>query len=157
VIHWNELKESCKMKASITKGLVASAAAFAIAGAFAQVQTGDPSNGSKLGVTPPPSTSVTTDTSRLATDCDRVAADQRAHQAGGTQVNSMTGCGHRTGMGATAAAPPTVGNNGAMAASSATPSSSDTSMAASGSSDTHVASSDMGKPHKARKARADRG
>lgn len=142
------------MKASIAKGLIASAAAFALAGAFAQVQTGTPSNGSQLGVTPPPSTSVTTDTSRLATDCDKVAADQRSNQAGGAQVNSMTGCGHREVMGAApTATPAVVGSN---TAPSAAPASNDTALS-SGSSSTHVASSQTPPKHKARKAKADRG
>ena len=144
------------MKSSITKGLVASAAAFAIAGAFAQVQTGTPTNGSKLGVTPPPSTSVTTDTSRLATDCDKVATDQRSNQAGGAQVNSMTGCGHREVMGAAPASTPAVVGSDTTGASSPAPASNDTAMS-SGSSSTHVASSRMPPKHKARKAKADRG
>lgn len=143
------------MKASIIKGLIASAAAFAMAGAFAQVQTGTPSNGSKLGVTPPPSTSVTTDTSRLATDCDKVAADQRSNQAGGAQVNSATGCAHREAMGAASTSTPAV--VGSDASSTPAPASNDTAMP-SDSSSTHVASSKMpAKHHKARKAKADRG
>ena len=147
------------MKASITKGLIASAAAFAIAGAFAQVQTGTPSNGSQLGVTPPPSTSVTTDTSRLATDCDKVAADQRSNQAGGAQVNSMTGCDHRaTTMGAApAATPAVVGSNSAATTASPSPTPSNDTAMSSGSSSTHVASNNMHPKHKMRKAKADRG
>jgi hypothetical protein len=146
------------MKAIIT----AAAAALVVAGAFAQVQTGEPSNGSKLGVTPPPSTSVTTDTSRLATDCDKVAADQRANQAGGAALGSA-GCASRTTtMGATTATP-------AVVAQPATPAPADTSTASSTTTTTNstamsndttnsVAQADTAPaPKKARKARADRG
>ena len=77
------------MKANIIKGVIAVAAVFAIAGAIAQVRTGSPTNGSILGVTPPPSSSSTTDTSRLSSDCSTIAARQRSHQDGGVQVNEM--------------------------------------------------------------------
>src|SRR3954468_1640014 len=103
------------MKSNLTKGVLAAAASLAIAGAFAQVQTGEPSTGSKLGVTPPPSTSTTTDTSRLSTDCSTVAERQRSHQAGGAQVNGMTNCGNSAAVTTRGAAPPaqpaTVGSN----------------------------------------------
>lgn len=139
------------MKAIIT----AAAAALVVAGAFAQVQTGEPSNGSKLGVTPPPSTSATTDTSRLATDCDKPAADARANQAGGAQLGSA-GCASRTTttMGATAATPATVGST----ASTATTTNS-TAMSNDTTSNTDVATADttQKKAKKVRKARADRG
>lgn len=151
------------MKAAFIKGLVASAAAFAIAGAFAQVQTGDPSTGSKLGVTPPPSTSSTTDTSRLSTDCSKVAADQRANQAGGAQVNAMTNCGNGTTMGAagTTATPAVVGSTGGTSSSttaSSAPSSSGTTAMSSDTGGSNVASNDTGSTMpKHRKAKADRG
>jgi hypothetical protein len=144
------------MKSIFTKGLVASAAAFAIAGAFAQVQTGEPSNGSKLGVTPPPSTSTTTDTSRLSTDCSTVAARQRAHQDGGAQVNGMTNCGNTaavTTMGAAPTAQPaTVGSTGATSSNMA--SSSSTAAPMDNSSSTNVASAS---PAPKKRAKADRG
>ena len=151
------------MKSAFTKGLLASAAAFAIAGAFAQVQTGDPSNGSKLGVTPPPSTSSTTDTSRLSSDCSQVAADQRSNQAGGPQVNAMTNCGHRETMGAagTAATPAVVGSTsgkGSSTTASTAPASNGTAMSSDTGSTNVASSGDTGssKP-KHRKAKADRG
>ena len=148
------------MKSTLTKGLIASAAAFAIVGAFAQVQTGTPSNGSSLGVTPPPSTSTTTDTSRLSSDCSTIAARQRSHQDGGPQINSMTNCGNNTAvttMGAAPAAQPaTVGSTadkspGYMASGST----SSTTTASTPSDDTTVASASPA-PKKHR-AKADRG
>jgi len=147
------------MKSILTKGLIASAAAFAIAGAFAQVQTGEPTNGSKLGVTPPPSTSTTTDTSRLSTDCSTIAARQRSHQDGGAQINGMTNCGSNaavTTMGAAPAQPATVGST-ADTSSSTTASSSPAPAAApmDNSSDTKMASASPA-PKKHR-AKADRG
>src|SRR5436190_6719504 len=63
------------------KGMIAAVSALTLAGAvLAQVSTGQPTSGTSIGVTPPPSTGATTDTSRLATDCDKVAADARAAQ-----------------------------------------------------------------------------
>ncbi|HUR89026.1 MAG TPA: hypothetical protein VMZ74_08065 [Ramlibacter sp.] len=147
------------MKSILTKGVLAAAASLAIAGAFAQVQTGEPSPGSKLGVTPPPSTSTTTDTSRLSSDCSKVAERQRSHQAGGDQLGAN--CGNTTTMGATgtAAAPATVGST--TASTTTTPSSSGSTGTAmpSDTGSTNVASSDMGSApkHKAKKAKADRG
>jgi hypothetical protein len=140
------------MKSILTKGLLASAAALAIAGAFAQVQTGEPTNGSKLGVTPPPSSSATTDTSRLSSDCGRVAADQRSNQPPHDPM--MLNCGHAaTIMGAApapAAQPAVVGS---------TSSSTTTSSAAAAPADTgtNVAAADTTPAPKKHKARADRG
>jgi hypothetical protein len=84
------------------KGMIAAVSAVTLAGAvLAQVSTGQPTSGTSIGVTPPPSTGVTTDTSRLATDCDQVAANARANQP----PHSTMGCGKTatttTTMGAT--------------------------------------------------------
>src|SRR3954470_23393235 len=129
--------------------LTAAAASLIVAGAFAQVQTGTPTHGSKLGGTPPASTSVTADTSRLSTDCDKVAEKQRSHQAGGQQLGAN--CGTRattmgasgTGTAATAAATP----SRASGASGGTAMSSDTTSSNVAQADT------SGKGSKARKAR----
>jgi len=100
------------MKANIIKGVIAAAAVFAIAGAIAQVRTGSPTSGSILGVTPPPSSSATTDTSRLSSDCSTIAARQRSHQDGGVEINEMAPvhCGAHTTviMGAQPAQPAVV-------------------------------------------------
>src|SRR5438477_2431888 len=86
---------------TILKGTLAGATALAIAGAvLAQVATGTPSSGTGIGVTPPPSSGATNDTSRLATDCDQVAANMRSN----TPPHLPMGCDKsRTTMGATAA------------------------------------------------------
>lgn len=66
---------------TLIKGVITAASALAMAGAvLAQVSTGTPSSGTGVGMTPPPSTGVTTDTSRLTTDCSQVAADARSNQ-----------------------------------------------------------------------------
>lgn len=66
---------------TLLKGAITGASALALAGAvLAQVSTGTPSTGSGVGMTPPPSTGVTTDTSRLTTDCSQAAANARANQ-----------------------------------------------------------------------------
>lgn len=85
------------------KGMIAAVSAVTLAGAvFAQVSTGQPTSGTSIGVTPPPSTGVTTDTSRLASDCSQVAANMRANQP----PHSTMGCDKTattTSMGATGA------------------------------------------------------
>ena len=140
------------MKSIIAKSLIASAAAFAIAGAFAQVQPGDPSNGSKLGVTPPPSSSATTDTSRLASDCGKVAADQRSNQPPHDPM--MLNCGNKTAV--VGAAPAPAAQPAAVASTTDTTTSHSTAMSSDTTSNTTVASNEPA-PKKARKARADRG
>lgn len=145
------------MKSILTKGMLAAAASLTIAGAFAQVQTGTPTNGSALGVTPPPSTSTTTDTSRLSSDCSTVAARQRSHQAGGDQL--AANCGNTaTTMGATGTAtqPATVGNNNAAVASTPSSTGSTGTAMSQDSGSTNMAANDTMAP-KHKKAKADRG
>lgn len=93
---------------TIIKGVITGASALAMAGVvLAQVSTGTPSSNTSLGVTPPPSTSVTTDTSRLTTDCNKVAADARSNQP----PHDAMGCDRRPGVAATTATPATVGSS----------------------------------------------
>jgi hypothetical protein len=106
---------------TILKGMLAGAGALAIAGAvLAQVATGTPSSGTGIGVTPPPSTGATNDTSRLATDCDKVAADMRSN----TPPHLAMGCDKSTTVGTTRATTSNttaMGANGAPASTAAAP------------------------------------
>ena len=128
---------------TLLKATLAGATALAIAGTvLAQVATGTPSAGSGLGVTPPPSTGATNDTSRLATDCDKVAADMRSntppHLAMGCDKSTKTGA-----TGATTSSATTMGATGATAAPSTTaavPATADTTPKAS----TKLAKADRG-------------
>lgn len=153
----------------ILKATLGGAAALALAGTvFAQVATGTSSTGTAGGVTPPPSTSVTTDTSRLATDCDKPAADARSNQQPRNAEVVNCGAGART-MGATSAAttaPATAPATtmGATGTTSSSTTAATTSTDTSASSTTTASNTDMSsdqttgkKAKKVRKARADRG
>ena len=133
---------------TILKGTLAGAAALTIAGAvLAQVATGTPSSGSGIGVTPPPSSGATNDTSRLATDCDQVAAHMRAntppHQAMGCDKSTTTGATGATTS--TAARTGTTAGTGAPATASAAPAAADMNAAPRASSNTtKLAKADRG-------------
>jgi hypothetical protein len=133
---------------TIIKGVITGASALAMAGVvLAQVSTGTPSSGSGIGVTPPPSTGVTTDTSRLTTDCNKVAADARSNQP----PHDAMGCDRRPGV-AAAGATTTNATVGSTTSNSTT--------ANTTASDTTTANTmpDNGMAHRAQKlARADRG
>jgi hypothetical protein len=129
---------------TIIKGVITGASALAMAGVvLAQVSTGTPSSGSGIGVTPPPSTGVTTDTSRLTTDCNKVAADARSNQP----PHDAMGCDRRPGVAATTTTTP------APMASNSTTTSSTT--AASSMPDNNAPAATTQKSQKL--ARADRG
>ena len=134
---------------TIIKGVITGASALAMAGVvLAQVSTGTPSSGTGIGVTPPPSTGVTTDTSRLTTDCNKVAADARSNQP----PHDAMGCDRRPGVAATTATPATVGST----ATPATVGSSTTTASTMPESSAPAAHTTT--THKSQKlARADRG
>jgi len=134
---------------TILKGTLAGATALAIAGAvFAQTATGTPSSGTSLGVTPPPSSGATNDTSRLATDCSRNAADMRSN----TPPHLPMGC-DKAATTTIGAAPATTSNSTAMGATG-TPSTT-TSGAAAASTDTTAAAPAPAQPMR-KVAKADR-
>jgi hypothetical protein len=129
---------------TILKGVITAASALSLAGVvLAQVSTGQPTTGTGIGVTPPPSTSVTTDTSRLTTDCSQVAADARSNQP----PHDAMGCNRAPGaaaMGATGTA--------------ATVAPSASSGPTASSTTTATTAPDMSAPRKSQKvAKADRG
>lgn len=112
---------------SILKGVITGASALALAGVgLAQVSTGTPSSGTALGVTPPPSSNATTDTSRLNSDCEKVAADQRSHAPpyspmGCDRTRTLGAAGTTDTTGTLGAAGPTASSTTAAAPEAATP------------------------------------